>query len=82
MKYILLYLFISLFSQFVWSQGITYHGRLADGSGNLVTASSVQFLIEIRSPGAENCLMYSETQTKNLSTTSGKMDILSRLMLE
>ena len=57
------------------TSGVTYHGRLIDGSNNVVTATSVQFLIEIRTPGNENCLMYSETQTKNLSATGGAFSI-------
>lgn len=51
--------------------GITYHGRLLKSDGTPVTSSSVQFQIQIRTPGSENCLLYQETQTKDLSATSG-----------
>ncbi len=71
----LIYLFSLFISQFAGAQGITYHGRLLNASGAVVTASVVQFLIEIRTPGNEDCLMYSETQTKNLSTTGGAFAI-------
>lgn len=51
--------------------GITYHGRLMDPNGNAVVGSNVQFRIQIRTPGNENCLMYEEVQNKDLSTTGG-----------
>lgn len=51
--------------------GITYHGRLIDPNGNPVEGSSVQFRLQIRTPGNENCLMYEEVQNKNLSQTGG-----------
>ncbi|MBL7670267.1 MAG: hypothetical protein JNM39_07250 [Bdellovibrionaceae bacterium] len=51
--------------------GITYQGRLIDPYGNPVIASSVQFKIQLKTPGTEDCLLYEEVQTKNLSETSG-----------
>lgn len=51
--------------------GITYHGRLIDPNGNPVVSSNVQFRLQIRTPGNENCLMYEEVQNKDLSSTSG-----------
>ena len=37
--------------------GITYHGRLIKPDGRTaVTSANVQFKIQIRTPGAENCL--------------------------
>ncbi|HND84624.1 MAG TPA: hypothetical protein PLU50_02400 [Pseudobdellovibrionaceae bacterium] len=64
---------ISLFfSVNVWATaGITYHGRIFDPGGNPVTSANVTFKIQLRSPGAENCLLYEETQVKNMSTTNG-----------
>ncbi|MBL7669656.1 MAG: hypothetical protein JNM39_04155 [Bdellovibrionaceae bacterium] len=51
--------------------GITYHGRLIDPSGTPVEGNSVQFRLQIRTPGSENCLMYEEVQNKDLSQTGG-----------
>lgn len=51
--------------------GITYHGRLLKPDGTPVTASTVHFKLQIRTPGPENCLLYEEQQTKNLSTSLG-----------
>lgn len=40
-------------------------------TGTPVTSSSVQFRLQVRTPGAEDCLLYEEIQTLNLSNTSG-----------
>lgn len=61
----------------VWGQafgadpGITYYGRMIDPNGNAVISSSVQFRLQIRTPGNENCLLYEEGQSKDLSQTDG-----------
>jgi hypothetical protein len=51
--------------------GITYHGRLIDPNGVAVVSTNVQFKIQIRTPGNENCLMYEEVQSKDLSQANG-----------
>lgn len=50
---------------------LTYHGRLLKPDGTPVVSASVQFRLQIRSPGAENCLLWEETQTQDLSQASG-----------
>ncbi|MBK7961356.1 MAG: hypothetical protein IPK04_09240 [Bdellovibrionales bacterium] len=56
----------------VWGQafgadpGTTYYGRMIDPNGNAVISSSVQFRLQIRTPGNENCLLYEEGQSKDL----------------
>jgi hypothetical protein len=55
--------------------GITYHGRLIDPAGIAVTGASVQFKIQLRTPGAENCLMYEEVQSKDMSQSDGIFSI-------
>jgi len=61
-----------LFGPSVWANsGITYQGRLLKPNGTPVTSSSVQFKLQIRTPGTEDCLMYEEVQTADLSLTSG-----------
>jgi hypothetical protein len=39
------------------SSGITYQGRLLAPSGVPVTSSNVQFKLQIRTPGIEDCLL-------------------------
>lgn len=57
------------------SSGITYHGRILKPDGTPLNGSQVQFKIQIRSPGSENCLLYEELQTQNLSTSNGVFSI-------
>jgi|GEM_PF-5292124 hypothetical protein len=67
-------LLTALTSAAIASTGISYHGRLLLPSGEPVRAST-QFKIQIRSPGNENCLMYEETVTRDLSQTDGVFSI-------
>ena len=55
--------------------GITYQGRILNPDGSALESSSVQFLLQIRSPGSENCLMYEETQVKDMASSSGIFSI-------
>lgn len=58
-----------------WGAGITYHGRLLRPDGTPVLSTSVEFKLQIRSPGMENCLLYEETQRKDLSASNGMFAI-------
>ncbi len=49
--------------------GLTYQGRIIKPDGNPLDSSSVRFTIEIKS--YNDCLLYQETQTVNLSTSAG-----------
>ena len=52
--------------------GITVQGRLLENDGvTPVTASSVQFRLQVRTAGSENCLLYQESQTVDLSASRG-----------
>ncbi len=66
------YLFTSLAHA---GSGITYQGRILKPDGSALESSSVLFLMQVRSPGTENCLMYEETQTKNMSDSRGIFSI-------
>lgn len=55
--------------------GLTYHGRLVDPNELSVVGTSVQFRLQIRTPGSEDCLLYEETQAKDLSQTDGIISI-------
>jgi len=52
-------------------QSFTVQGRLLNSDGTAVVAAAVQFKVQVRSPGAENCNLYEETQTLDLSQTQG-----------
>lgn len=51
--------------------GLTYQGRLVGPDGNPVNAANVQFRLQIRTPGSENCLLYEELQSKDMSSSNG-----------
>jgi formylglycine-generating enzyme required for sulfatase activity len=74
-SFLIIYLLFHFSSVFAAGTGITYHGRIMNPDGTPVTSSNVYFKIEIRTPGAENCLMYSETHIENLSLTSGVFSV-------
>ena len=64
----------SFFSSANAATGISYQGRLLLPSGEAVKAQT-QFRIQIRTPGNENCLMYEETTSRDLSLTDGVFSI-------
>ena len=72
---VLILALVFLSSAALANSGITYQGRLMDPTGNPVTASSVQFKIQLRTPGTQNCLMYEEIQTQDLSLTKGVFSV-------
>lgn len=51
--------------------GFTYEGSLVDPSGNVVTNPSVQFVLDILSPGSEACVLFRESHTLDMSTSEG-----------
>lgn len=55
--------------------GVSYQGRIIKPDGNPLEGLNVQFRMQIRSPGSENCLLYEETQTINMSGTSGVFSV-------
>ncbi len=50
-------------------------GRLTEPDGTPLLDPAAQIRIQIRSPGTENCLLYSELFTVNLSTSSGRFAV-------
>jgi hypothetical protein len=54
---------------------LTYEGILTNTDGTAVVDTATQFKFQVRSPGAENCLMYEEIQTLDLSATAGYFKI-------
>ncbi len=58
------------------ASGITYHGRILRPNGMTpVNSMTTQFRIQVRTPGVENCLLWEEQQTKDLSSTAGVFTI-------
>ena len=57
------------------NSGITYHGRILNPDGTPFQGSSVQFQLKILTPGAEECLLYQEVQTLNMSGSNGLFTI-------
>ncbi|MFN9067358.1 MAG: hypothetical protein ACK5V3_09030, partial [Bdellovibrionales bacterium] len=51
--------------------GITYHGKILRSDNSPLNTSNAVFKIEIRSPGSENCLLWQEEQTVDMSATNG-----------
>jgi hypothetical protein len=52
-------------------QGITLEGNIITASNLPEEASSVSFTIQIKSPGVENCVLYQESQTLNMTNSGG-----------
>ena len=57
------------------NSGITYHGRILKPDGTPLEGKTVQFRLQIRSPGAESCLLYEELQTLNMVGSAGVFSI-------
>ncbi|NCN95301.1 MAG: hypothetical protein GW917_01110, partial [Bdellovibrionales bacterium] len=53
------------------TSGITYQGRLIRPDGSPVTSTLVQFKLQVRTPGTEDCLLFEEIQNHDLSATKG-----------
>ena len=51
--------------------GISYQGRIIKPSGDALEGSNVQFRLQVRTPGNENCLMYEEVQSLDMSGSKG-----------
>ncbi len=53
------------------NSGITYQGRILLPTGAPLESQAVQFRIQIRTPGTENCLLYEELKTLNMVGSKG-----------
>ncbi|OQW49338.1 MAG: hypothetical protein A4S09_12545, partial [Proteobacteria bacterium SG_bin7] len=52
-------------------QGLSLQGRILDSSNNPLEDASVAFTVQIVSPGAEECVLYEETHTLNMTGSGG-----------
>ena len=57
------------------NSGITYHARIIKPDETALEGKEVQFRLQIRSPGTENCLLYEEMQTHDLRNSGGVIAI-------
>jgi len=64
-------LLISYQAQSNTNSGITYHGRILTRDGRPLEGQYVQFRLQIRTPGSEDCLLYEEYQTKDMRNSNG-----------
>ena len=67
-------LFLFVFGTWLNAQAgsiVTYHGRILGPDGRPVDAAGVTFRIQVRSPGAQNCLLYEETRTMSMVGSDG-----------
>jgi hypothetical protein len=76
MKYsqLLIFLLLQLIlsaTSFANNPGISYQGRIFKPDGNPLEGTTVQFRMQVRSPGSENCLLYEEVQTLNMAGSAG-----------
>ena len=53
------------------NSGITYHGRIIKPDGRPLQGQHVQFRLQIRTPGAENCLLFEEIQSRDMRNSNG-----------
>ena len=76
MKSRIIFLFLLILSQPLYAApGISFHGRIVKSDNTPVISPTTQFRIRVKSPGGENCLLWEEFQTKDLSTSNGAFSI-------
>ena len=66
---LLLFMLLSLFGITSFAQQLSYHGRIVDSATNLGLTGAIDFRIQVRTGtgSPDNCILYEETQTKNLN---------------
>ncbi len=66
----------SLFSFVASAQGLlTYHGRIIAPNSYPLEESNVTFTLQVYSPGTEQCVLYEETQTLDLTNSQGLFSV-------
>lgn len=56
--------------------GITYQGRLVRPNGIPVQSANVQFRLQLRTPGSEDCLLYEELKNVDMTGTLGMFALI------
>ena len=52
-------------------ENFTYQGQIIKPNGQALEDSNVNFVVEIISPGAEECILYRESHIRNMSNSNG-----------
>lgn len=73
-----LFIFLFFSSAFALaSPTFSIQGQITNADGTVYINTGVQFLVQVISPSAESCVLYSETQTKDVSASGGFSLILN-----
>lgn len=80
-RYILMFFWLSFFLPApsmafpYFGESLTYQGRILSKTGVPLENASVQFSLQILSPGVEDCVLLEEVQTLNMVNSSGYFTI-------
>lgn len=55
--------------------GVTYQGRILKPDGSPLAGANTQFKMQLRTPDAQNCLMYEEIQSLDLRNSNGAFSL-------
>jgi hypothetical protein len=69
--YVVLFIQVLSLSAAAAGPGVTYQGRILKPDGSPLEGASVQFRMQVRSPGSENCLLFDEMQTISMVGSAG-----------
>ncbi|MBL7544516.1 MAG: tail fiber domain-containing protein [Bdellovibrionaceae bacterium] len=77
MKILVLFVLLCFlsFRTLAGNPGVSYQGRIIKPDGSPLEGSNVQFRMQVRSPGSENCLLYEEIQSVNMLGSSGVFSV-------
>ncbi|MEK7357430.1 MAG: hypothetical protein AAB250_13340, partial [Bdellovibrionota bacterium] len=71
-KNLIIFALVMLCAQLAHSaSGVTYQGRILKPNGDALEGSNVQFRVQVRTPGNENCLMFEEVLQLNMVGSKG-----------
>ena len=57
------------------NSGVTYQGRILKPDGTPLSGANTQFKLQLRTPDAQNCLMYEEIQSQDLRNSGGAFSL-------
>ena len=55
--------------------GITYQGRILRPDGSPLNGATVQFKMQLRTPGSESCLLFEEVQNADMRLSNGNFSL-------
>ncbi|WP_415063600.1 glycine-rich domain-containing protein [Bdellovibrio sp.] len=78
-NYQVAFLAMMILAQTTWAYvpgGVNFQGRIIKPTGEPLEASSVVFTMKVMDPTANDCLLYEETQTVNMSNSDGVFNVV------